>query len=178
MKGKNKIWILSSVAIIIILFIVFMIPWKTPLPTEEVVDLEKYSGTWYSIYEYPAWFQQGCECTQANYKVMDGYVEVINTCFRNSAYDSATGKAEPLDETNSILGISFSNFPFAVGNYYIIDVSNDYEYALVGTPDRRYLWILSREPNIPENVYNEYIELSEELGFDSNKLIKVNHNGC
>src|SRR6478609_896075 len=118
-----------------------------PLETVPYVDLQKYTGTWYEIASFPQRFQKGCHCSKADYKLNpEGYVEVHNSCRKDSAtgkLKEVTGKAFITDpKTNSKLKVQFF-WPFK-GNYWIIDLAEDYSYAVVGEPGREYLWILSR----------------------------------
>lgn len=143
------------------------------LKTAENVDLRKYLGTWYSLYEFPAWFQAGCTCTKAEYSLnADGSVRVLNSCIKSGEMSSAEAVAAPiLAGDNSKLSVKFSRF--AKGKYYIISVDNDYRVALVGTPDRNYLWILSRDKTIESLSLDALKSKAEEQGFDTKKLRKV-----
>ena len=143
------------------------------LKTAENVDLSKYLGTWYSLYEFPAWFQDGCTCTKAEYGLnADGSVSVLNSCTKNSKIKSAEAVAVPIHPgDNSKLSVKFNRF--AKGKYYIIFVDSAYKVALVGTPDRNYLWILSRDKTIDAMSLAALKAKAEEQGFDTRKLNKV-----
>lgn len=176
---RNTIFLILAIVLVSVASF-FVFDFQEALPVEEDVDLMEYMGTWYSVYEFPAWFQQGCECTAAeySYNATGEYVDVKNTCLRDGQVDSVYGTARPMMNSTSRLQISFDSFPYATGDYYIINVSDDYETAMVGTPDRRYLWILSREPTIDTETLNEYKDYADELGFNVQKLQKVNHDKC
>jgi apolipoprotein D and lipocalin family protein len=136
-----------------------------PLSTVEKVDLSRYLGTWYEIASFPQSFQEGCTGTTANYTLRDdGEIEVLNRCFKGALdgeEDSAEGRARVVDEkTNAKLEVSFFR-PFW-GAYWIIDLGESYEYAVVGHPSRDYLWILSRTPQMDETLYQSIIRRLEK----------------
>jgi apolipoprotein D and lipocalin family protein len=143
------------------------------LKTAENVDLNKYLGTWYSLYEFPAWFQEGCTCTKAEYALnADGSVRVTNSCIKGEELSSAEAVAVPIQAgDNSKLSVKFNRF--AKGKYYIISVDSGYRVALVGAPDRNYLWILSRDKTLDAQSLDALKLKAEEQGFDTKKLHKV-----
>jgi apolipoprotein D and lipocalin family protein len=134
------------------------------------VDLTRYIGRWYEIASFPQRFQKGCTDSRAEYRLRDdGKIEVLNSCFRNGKVDTAKGKAWVVDKnTNAKLKVSFF-WPFR-GDYWIIDLGKDYEYAVVSAPSRKYLWILSREPRMDEDQYTKLVRRLKERGFDIAKL--------
>lgn len=142
--------------------------------TVESVDLEKYSGLWYEIASYPARFQKDCYCSTAEYTLSeDGkYVIVKNRCYKGSANGkeaSVKGKAFVVKGSgNSKLKVQFF-WPFKAP-YWIIGLADDYSWALVSGPSRKYLWILSRTPDIDTATYNRIIEILKQKKFDTEKL--------
>lgn len=146
-----------------------------PLPTVSNVDLEKYMGKWYEIASFDHSFQRGCHCTTAEYELKDGYVKVTNSCNKESVdgeQNVATAKAYTVKgSNNSRLKVQFF-WPFK-GDYYIIDLADDYSYAAVGSPSRKYLWILNRTPTMDKETYNAIVERVKKLDFDVNKLQKT-----
>ncbi|HET6365291.1 MAG TPA: lipocalin family protein [Nitrospirota bacterium] len=134
------------------------------------VDLSRYLGTWYEIASFPQRFQRGCENTKAVYSLRaDGTIEVLNSCFRNGKTDVAKGKAWVADKTtNAKLKVSFF-WPFR-GDYWIIELGNDYEYAVVAGPGRNYLWILARSSTMDKGLYDAIVGRLKEQGFDITKL--------
>jgi apolipoprotein D and lipocalin family protein len=143
------------------------------LKTVQRVDLKKYAGKWYEIASYPQRFQKGCHCTTAEYTLSDkGYVIVENRCNK----DSVTGKQAYIkgkafveeNSGNSKLKVQFF-WPFKA-KYWIIDLADDYSYAVVSHPNKKYLWILSRTPKMNETTYKEIITRLKEKGFDLTKL--------
>ena len=137
------------------------------------VELEKYLGKWYEIAHFPAKFQEGCDETTATYTLSkDGSISVLNQCTKNGKIKQAKGKAKVVDKnSNAKLKVTFF-WPF-YGNYWIIKLGNEYEYSVVGTPNRKYLWILSRTPQMDDKLYSQLTEYVKSKGFDVNKLIKT-----
>jgi len=137
------------------------------------VELEKYLGKWYEIAHLPAKFQEGCDETTATYTLSkDGSISVLNQCTKNGKMKQAKGKAKVVDKnSNAKLKVTFF-WPF-YGDYWIIKLGNNYDYSVVGTPDRKYLWILSRTPQMDNKLYSQLVEYAESKGFDVNKLIKT-----
>ncbi|NTW32649.1 MAG: lipocalin family protein, partial [Bacteroidetes bacterium] len=147
-----------------------------PLETVKEVDLSKYVGKWYEIASFPQSFQKGCSCTSAEYIITDKkYIKVLNSCDRNGTRTSATGKAFVQKNTgNAKLKVQFF-WPFS-GKYWIIDLADDYSYAVVGHPNLKYLWILSRTKQMDENIYNSICEKLKAKEFDITKLEVTNHS--
>ncbi|MFT6868482.1 MAG: apolipoprotein D and lipocalin family protein [Cyclobacteriaceae bacterium] len=143
------------------------------LQTVPYVDLKKYAGKWYEIASFPQRFQKGCFCTSDEYTTTDkGFVTVENRCNKDSINGKQSyikGKAFVVENSgNAKLKVQFF-WPFR-GKYWIIDLAEDYSYAVVGHPNRKYLWILSRQPKLDEGVYDSIINRLEEKGFDLSKL--------
>ena len=139
------------------------------------VELEKYLGKWYEIAHLPAGFQKDCEQTTATYSLLnDGNISVLNECTRNGKYTKAKGKAKIVDKTtNAKLKVTFF-WPF-YGDYWIIKLGEAYDYAVVGTPNRKYLWILSRTPQMNDTLFSQLIEFATSKDFDVKNLIRTNH---
>ncbi len=150
------------------------------LPTATSVDLARYAGTWYEIARLPMWFQRHCVDSKAIYTTRpDGTVGVHNECVTDTGgLDQIEGVATVVDpKTNARLTVVFDNF-FArlfgssrEGNYWILDLDPDYRISMVGTPDRRFLWILSRTPHIDDATYQRLVERARQLGFPVSNLI-------
>ncbi len=138
------------------------------LRTVPLVDLEKYAGTWYEIASFPQRFTKGCQATTATYTNTDkGYVIVENRCRRNSLTGKSSyikGKAFVVPNSgNAKLKVQFF-WPLR-GKYWIIDLADDYSYAVVGHPKRKYLWILSRTPQMPDAVYQAILDRVKANGY-------------
>ena len=147
-----------------------------PLEVVDSVDLKRYLGTWYEVASYPAWFQKGCTGSMAEYSLLpDGKIQVVNSCRKNTLdgkLKQAKGKAEVMDATtNAKLKVWFF-WPFK-GNYWIIDLDPDYQWAVVGEPKRKYLWILSRTPTMDETAYRDILARLPQKGYDPSRLNKT-----
>jgi apolipoprotein D and lipocalin family protein len=138
------------------------------------VELEKYLGKWYEIAHLPAKFQDGCSETTATYTLSkNGSISVLNECRRKGKVTQAKGKAKVVDKTTGAkLKVTFF-WPF-YGDYWIIKLGNDYDYSVVGTPNRKYLWILSRTPQMDNELFSQLIEFAKSKGFDVGNLIRTN----
>jgi apolipoprotein D and lipocalin family protein len=147
-----------------------------PLETVKRVELSRYLGTWYEIANFPQRFQEGCTATTATYTLReDGDIHVLNRCRKGSLQgeeDSAEGRARVTDsKTNAKLEVTFF-WPFW-GAYWIIDLGQRYEYAVVGHPSRDYLWILSRTPTMDAAVYEGILARLKENGYPLDRLQKT-----
>lgn len=144
-----------------------------PLKTAEFVDIDRYTGTWYEIARYPNSFQTGCENTTATYELLeDGRVSVLNRCVNEDGEDTIEGSARVVDkETNAKLKVSFF-WPFE-GDYWILAVDDNYQWAIVGEPSRSMLWILAREPQMPEAQYQMLTDMLPEFGYDAGRLMRT-----
>lgn len=143
------------------------------LQTVPSVDLNRYMGKWYEIASFPQRFQKGCECTSAEYTLSTkGYVIVENRCNKSSKKGKESyikGKAFVVENSgNAKLEVQF--FWPLKGKYWIIDLADDYSYAVVGHPNKKYLWILAREPIMPDTTYQAIVRRLEDKGFDISKL--------
>jgi len=148
----------------------------SPLETVAEVDLSRYVGTWYEIASYPQFFQRRCTGTTATYRLRDdGLIDVENRCFKGSLEGReavARARARVPDPAESAkLEVSFFG-PFW-GDYWVIDLDEDYEYAVVGSPTRDYLWILSRTPTMEDAVYQGILERLRANGYTLDELQKT-----
>ncbi len=143
------------------------------LETVPSVDLKRYTGTWYEIARYPNRFQRKCSSdTTAVYTLRDdSKIKVVNSCKQSDGKaDTANGSAKILDQkTNAKLKVTFF-WPFS-GDYWIIGLGKNYEYAIVGEPSRKYLWILSRTPQMSRELYEEALQIVRDKGYDPTKLM-------
>lgn len=149
-------------------------PSGPPLEVVPSVDLNRYAGTWYEVARYPHRFQKDCAASKATYTVQpDGTVRVKNECRKGAPggeTKSVEGKAWVTDPaTNAKLKVRFF-WPFS-GDYWIIDLGKDYEYAVVGHPSRKYLWVLSRAPRMDDAVYAGILDRLRRQQYDTERLI-------
>lgn len=148
-------------------------PAVPPLAVVPGVDLTRYVGKWYEIAKYPNRFQKGCVGATAEYTLSDDgtRVDVVNRCrdAESGKEKSVRGKARVVDPaTNAKLSVTFF-WPFS-GDYWILALGEEYEYAVVGTPDRDYLWFLARTPSINDELYGRLVDLARERGFDPARI--------
>jgi apolipoprotein D and lipocalin family protein len=150
-----------------------------PLKTVPSVDVPRYMGTWHEIAKYPNWFQKKCvSSTQATYTLQaDGRVQVLNRCKTDKGeWSEALGAARQIGGQNSPrLKVRFapewlSFIPMVWGDYWIIDLDPDYQWVVVSEPDRDYLWILSRTPQMPAATYQELLGKLHDRGFDLKRI--------
>lgn len=141
-------------------------------------ELERYLGKWYEIARFDFRFEKGLNNVTAEYSLRsDGKVKVLNRGYdyEKKTWKEAIGKAKFAGEENiAMLKVSFFG-PFYTG-YNVIALDADYQYALVAGKNFDYLWILSREKTIPENIKSEYLELAKSLGFNISELLWIDHN--
>ncbi len=139
-----------------------------------LVDLNRYLGRWYEICRLPLkWEDKIATDISASYsRTENGSVRVDNRCFDGEGKPTqSVGEAKPVDETNSRLKVSFLPkfirwIPFTEGDYWILKLDPEYRFSLVGTPDRKHLWLLAREPGAPEAVVQRYLVEAKRQGFD------------
>ncbi|VYU80518.1 outer membrane lipoprotein Blc [Metakosakonia massiliensis] len=175
-----KLWpVVTGVAITLAL-----VACKSPTPPKGVqpltqFDASRYLGKWYEVARLENRFERGLERVTAQYgKRSDGGLTVINRGYdpRKKEWKESDGKAYFTGSpTTAALKVSFFG-PF-YGGYNVIALDDDYQYALVSGPNRDYLWFLSRTPEMPEKVKQNYLSIARELGFPVDQLVWVNQQG-
>lgn len=145
-----------------------------PPRTVDSVDLNRYTGKWYEIAHLPFYWQNDCVNTTATYSIKEnGEIRVINQCRHQEFFGKIRefeGKARVVDaKTNAKLEVQFF-WPFW-GDYWILDLADDYNYVLVGTPDKKYLWVLSRSQKMEKELLAKLVKKAASLGYDVKKLI-------
>ena len=145
-----------------------------PLQTVPRVDLNRYLGEWHEIARYPNRFQKGCLGSSARYTLReDGEIDVLNSCRDGQSNElrQARGRAWVVDSaSNARLKVSFF-WPFR-GDYWIIELGEQYEYAVIGTPDRNYFWILSRTTTMADDLYAAILQRAAVQGFDATRVVR------
>lgn len=139
-------------------------------------DLNRYLGKWYEIARYDHAFERGLVRTTAEYTLRDdGKIKVLNSGYLNGlngSYQESVGKAKPNKNGEpGQLRVSFFG-PF-YGDYYILDLAPDYSYSVVGSSSPKYLWILSRTPQLSAEVQSKILRNLQKRGYDTTKLIWV-----
>jgi apolipoprotein D and lipocalin family protein len=145
-----------------------------PLQTVQQVDLKRYLGQWHEIARYPNRFQKGCLESSASYALRDdGDIEVLNSCkdSGDGKQRQSKGQAWVVDSvSNAKLKVSFF-WPFR-GDYWIIELGREYEYAVIGTPNRKYFWILSRTRSMDDTLYTAILQRAKQQGFDPGLVVR------
>lgn len=154
------------------------------LKTVSDLKLPRYLGTWYEIARLPMRHEpEACTDVSAHYSLKDnGNVRVHNRCRMTGEIEEAIGEATVVDNDSARLAVSFLPkglrwLPFTKGDYWVIQIAPDYSVSLVGSPDRRYLWLLSRTPNLDRTVQDHYLAAARLQGFDLTHLIHTPHTG-
>jgi len=148
--------------------------------TVNTVNLKRYQGTWYELARLPVYFQRNCAQSEAHYSLKpEGDMAVLNRCLtsdwqweeaKGTAYPQVPGKADKL-------WVEFDNWftrlvpGVAKGEYWILYVDDRYHTAIVGSPDRKYLWILSRTPSLPAWQRESLLAKARQQGYDTSRLI-------
>lgn len=159
---------------------------KKEVETVSHVDLERYLGTWYEIASIPQRFQKDCASSvEANYSLAEsGEVKVVNSCKKKDGEikkAEARAKVVSKDDSNSKLKVTFVKFIgwlyMLGGNYWIIDLADDYSYAVVGDPSAEYAWILSRTHEISQDDLEKAMNSLVKNGYDTCDLITTIQDG-
>jgi len=151
-----------------------------PPATVGSVDLQRYQGTWYEQARLPMFFQRNCAQSEAHYRLQDdGSVAVRNRCLTHDGeWQQADGRAElqQAGQTDK-LWVRFDNwfaqlFPnVARGDYWVLYLDEGYQLALVGNPNREYLWLLSRTPQVSAETREQLLAEARARGYDTDALI-------
>lgn len=150
-----------------------------PVASVTAVDLERYAGRWFEIASFPMYFQRRCiGDTTAEYTLKpDGEVTVTNRCRTENGFDQAEGTAWAAESGNNArLKVSFF-WPFR-SDYWVIGLDPGYRWAVVGNPDRKYLWILSRTSELPPSQLDEALKAAASQGYDLGQLRYTRHGAA
>ncbi len=141
------------------------------------LDLDRYIGKWYEIARYDHSFERGLVGVTATYSYRnDGKIKVVNAGYKNSLdgkYSEAIGKAKQPrpDKEPGKLKVAF--FWIFYADYFILELDEEYQWALIGSSSDKYLWILSRTPQLDQEKLNHILAKAKERGYDTSKLIWV-----
>lgn len=140
------------------------------------LDIEKYLGTWYEIARYDHSFERGLVGVTATYSMReDGKIKVLNAGYKETLdgkRSEAVGKAKiPDPKVPSKLKVSF--FWFFYGDYFVLELDEHYQWAVIGSSSDKYLWILSRTPQMDEKLFGELLKGLTVRGYDVGKLLRV-----
>jgi apolipoprotein D and lipocalin family protein len=162
-----------KISILLIVLSSLIIAQQNPPTTVKYVDLKKYIGLWYEIAKIPNSFQDQCvKNTTAKYTLTeDGEISVTNSCIdKDGELDDAKGVVRIVDKkSNSKLEVSFVSFlgwrPFW-GDYWIIGLDENYQWAIIGTPNRKYGWVLSRTPQLNQETMDMIFQILKDQGYN------------
>jgi apolipoprotein D and lipocalin family protein len=156
---------------------------REPLRVVPSVDLPRYAGLWYEVARLPNRFEEKCagDVTAEYTPKGTDRLKVVNRCRkRDGELTEAVGEARLAERKgpNAKLKVRFapgflSFLPFVWGDYQIMELAPDYSYAVVGAPDRKYLWFLSRTPRMDEATYQRLAEAARSQGFDVSRLVRT-----
>ncbi len=165
----------------VFIFLLFFsgIPQKDMINTETVknLDIQKYLGKWYEIARFPHSFEKGLVGVTATYSMAEnGKIKVVNEGYKGSfegELDVAVGKAK-IPDMNDPAKLKVSFFWIFYGDYFIMELdSENYEWAVIGSSSPKYLWILSRKPQLEPAIFNDLIKRIEARGYQLDRLYKV-----
>jgi len=169
----------NAIFIIALLFFINVCKSQNKMIDKTVVkelDIEKYLGKWYEISRYDHSFERGLVGVTAFYSYReDGKIKVVNSGFKKTLTgpkSEAIGKAK-IPDPNMPMKLKVSFFWFFYGDYFVLELDKNYQWAIIGSSSDKYLWILSRTPQIEKSLYNELLNKITNRGYDVNKLIQV-----
>jgi apolipoprotein D and lipocalin family protein len=146
-----------------------------PLPAVEQVDLERFMGDWYVIANIPTAIERGAHNAIESYRLDSNGSIATTFTFRDGGFDGPRKEYHPRgfvrDESNAVWGMQFV-WPIRA-DYRIVYLDEDYSITVIGRNKRDYVWIMAREPAIPEPLYRDIIEQVEAMGYDIDRIEKV-----
>jgi len=153
---------------------------EQPPPTTQQVELQRYQGTWYELARLPMFFQRNCVQSEARYGLReDGRIDVTNRCLeKDGQWNQANGIAEAqVPGRTDKLWVRFDNWfsrlapDLTKGEYWVLYHDVDYRVAVVGHPNREYLWLLSRTPTVSDQTRDQLLALARKQGYPTEQLI-------
>ena len=152
-----------------------------PVTSVSALDLQRYAGTWHEQARLPLFFQRNCTGrVTATYRVRDdGLIDVVNACDTAKGRISQAGVARRPGAAPARLEVRFapaalSFLPMVWADYWVLALDPDYRWSLVGTPDRKYLWLLTRDADFPAAEREQVLARARAMGFDLGPLILSN----
>ncbi len=141
------------------------------------LNIQQYLGKWYEIARYDHSFERGLVGVTAEYSMRDdGKIKVINSGYKNSLdgeFSQAEGKAKIPNPEKEPAKLKVAFFLFFYGDYFVMELDKDYQWAIIGSSSDKYLWILSRKPQMDKALYKDLLNRLEKRGYDVSGLIKV-----
>lgn len=138
-------------------------------------DIERFMGKWYEIARYDHHFEKGMDHVVANYSLMeDGKVKVVNHGIKNGKSKEITGKARQPNPEEYPGRLEVSFFLWFYSPYWVLELDENYQYALIGSDTSKYLWIMSRTPELPKATLDKLLQEAQRRGYDLSRLTFVN----
>ena len=142
--------------------------------TVKKLDIPRFMGKWYEIARYEHTFEKGMTHVTAEYSLEpDGKIRVVNKGIKNGKAKEIVGKAKQPDSVEYPGRLKVSFFLWFYSDYYVLEMDNDYQYAIIGSSSDKYLWILSRTPELPKVTLDKLLANIKQRGYDLTKLIFV-----
>ena len=142
------------------------------------LNIERYLGEWYEIARFDHRFERGLVGVSANYSLRDdGKIKVVNSGYKdslNGKFSQAVGKAKIPNPASEPAKLKVSFFWFFYGDYFVLELDEDYQWAVIGSSSDKYLWILSRSPQMNDELYQQILKGLTQRGYNVRQLIKVN----
>jgi lipocalin len=138
------------------------------------LDVNRFMGSWYEIARYEHSFEKGMTHVKANYSLLpDGTIRVLNSGMKNGKKKEIEGKARKKKDSNSNSKMEVSFFLWFYSDYFVFELDDNYQYAVIGSSSDKYLWILSRTPQLPQSTINDLLIKIKKRGYDTSKLYFV-----
>ncbi|MEE0991651.1 MAG: lipocalin family protein [Bacteroidales bacterium] len=138
------------------------------------LDVNRFMGSWYEIARYEHSFEKGMTHVKANYSLLpDGTIRVLNSGMKNGKKKEIEGKARKKKGSNSNSKLEVSFFLWFYSDYFVFELDENYQYAVIGSSSDKYLWILSRTPQLPQSTINDLLIKIKKRGYDTSKLYFV-----
>lgn len=142
--------------------------------TITTIDLTRYMGKWYEIARYEHRFEKGMTHVTADYSILpNGKIRVVNQGIKDGIHKEIIGKAKQPDPEKYPGRLKVSFFLWFYSDYYILELDNNYQYAVVGSSSDKYLWILSRTPKLPQTTLDVIFQTLKQRGYNLSRLVLV-----
>ena len=142
--------------------------------TVRQLDVARFMGRWYEIARYEHRFERGMTHVTAEYTLQpDGKIRVVNRGLKDGKPKEITGKARRPDPQEYPGRLEVSFFLWFYSDYYVLEVGSDYQYAVIGSSSDKYLWILSRKPDMPQWQLEQILSSLRKRGYDLSRLVYV-----
>ena len=142
--------------------------------TVKQLDLKRFMGKWYEIVRFEHRFEKGMTHVTADYSMLpNGKIKVVNRGIKDGNPKEITGKAKQPDPLKYPGRLEVSFFLWFYSDYYVFEIDKNYQYAVIGSSSDKYLWILSRTPQLSENILKRLLQNIKQRGYDLSKLVYV-----